>query len=104
MYCIDAQNNTRSVAPDYVALDGEILCAELPGAVLQSVASIEAKAALMAQAQAALSRSDVQVLRCYEAGVPFPPRWAAYRQILRDIGSGKRPGPVPEHPDWPGAD
>ena len=47
MYCIDAQNNTRSVAPDYVALDGEILCAELPGAVLQSVASIEAKAALM---------------------------------------------------------
>ena len=53
------------------------------------------------QAQAALIRSDVQVLRCYEAGVPFPPRWADYRQVLRDIGSGRRPGPVPDHPDWP---
>ncbi len=101
MYCIDAQNNARAVAPDYVALEGEVLCPELPEAMQRSVAAIEANAALMAQAQAALSRSDVQVLRCYEAGVPFPPRWAAYRQVLRDIGSGRRPGPVPEHPDWP---
>jgi len=101
MYCTDAQNNTRSVAPDYVAQEGEVLCPELPGTVLQSVAAIEANAALIAQAQAALIRSDVQVLRCYEAGVPFPPRWADYRQVLRDIGSGRRPGPVPDHPDWP---
>lgn len=101
MYCIDAQNNARSVAPDYVALEGEILCLELPDALHQSVAAIEDNAALLAQAHAALRQSDVQVLRCYEAGVPFPPRWAAYRQVLRDIGSGRRPGPVPEHPDWP---
>jgi hypothetical protein len=101
MYCIDAHNNARSVAPDYVALEGETLCSELPGAVLQSIAAIEANAAFMAEAQEALIRSDVQVLRCYEAGVPFPPRWAAYRQHLRDIGAGRRPGPVPGHPDWP---
>lgn len=101
MYCIDAKNNTRSVAPDYVALAGETLCPELPDAVLRSVTAIEAKAALMAQAQDALRQSDVQVLRCFESGLPFPPAWAAYRQTLRDLGSGRKSGPVPEHPEWP---
>jgi len=44
MYCIDAQNNARSVAPDYVALEGEVLCPELPEAMRQTVAAIEGKA------------------------------------------------------------
>ena len=101
MYCIDARQTIRVVDEDYVALAGETLSKELPDSVLQAMHNIQIQASDMTQAQDALMRSDIQVLRCYEDGIPFPAEWVAYRRRLREIGSGKIPGPVPEHPDWP---
>lgn len=101
MYCIDAQQKVRVVAEDYAGLAGESLYQELPESMLQAFHDIQIQAEIMAQAQDALSRSDIQVLRCYEDGIPFPAEWVAYRRRLRDIGSGKTPGPVPERPAWP---
>lgn len=101
MYCIDAQNNIRTVDPDYQAQPGENLYQDLPASVLQSLDAIQVQALFLAEAQEALVRSDVQVLRCYERGMPLPAAWVAYRQQLREIGSGAMPGPVPVHPDWP---
>jgi hypothetical protein len=44
---------------------------------------------LQAQARAALSASDIVVLRCAERGTAIPPAWVSYRQALRDIISGR---------------
>ena len=101
MYCIDAENTVRIVAEGYVALAGETLFAELPDSMLEAICDIQMQAEIMAQAQEALRRSDIQVLRCYEDGKPFPAEWVAYRRRLRDLGSGRLPGPMPERPDWP---
>jgi hypothetical protein len=46
----------------------------------------------------ALIRSDVAVLRAYEAGVPVSAEWVAYRQALRDIP--QQPG-FPDSIQWP---
>jgi hypothetical protein len=45
-----------------------------------------------------LIRSDVTVTRAYEAGVPVPAEWVAYRQALRDIP--QQPG-FPDNIQWP---
>ncbi len=45
-------------------------------------------ARLKGQAQAALEKSDVNILRMYEAGVPVPVAWRDYRVSLRAIVSG----------------
>jgi hypothetical protein len=39
-------------------------------------------------AQAALDKSDVTVVRCYEHGVAVPADWVAYRAALRVIVDG----------------
>ena len=106
MYVWDGQS-ARSVAPGYVSQPGESdplptwppQPGELPSYDVWALAL--ANAPLVAQAQAALDKSDVQVLRCYEGGAPLPATWVAYRQQLRDIVSEKAAGPVPEHPAWP---
>ena len=42
-------------------------------------------AGLRRAAAAALRASDVTVLRCYEASIPVPADWRAYREALRAI-------------------
>lgn len=56
---------------------------------------------LRGEAQFALDKSDVTVLRCVEAGVALPPDWVAYRQTLRAIAAGTSAGPLPDRPDYP---
>ena len=101
VYCLDAQKNVRTVYPGYQVREGERLYRELPDAVIQAVDAIQTRAELLARAQEALSRSDIQVLRCYERSIPLPPAWINYRQRLREIGAGTCAGPLPERPDWP---
>lgn len=51
-------------------------------------------------AQAALGETDATALRCFKAGVAFPPEWIAYVAALRAIVRGG-PGPVPARPAYP---
>ena len=55
---------------------------------------------MIAEAKAALNKSDLVALRCFKNGVPFPAEWATYCAALRAIVvSGV--GPVPAQPDYP---
>lgn len=45
-----------------------------------------------------LQACDLVVIRSYEAGVPVPAEWVAYRQALRDVP--QQPG-FPENITWP---
>ncbi len=68
-----------------------------------SADEIAAKTAveIKAQAQDALDKSDVTLLRCYEANIiPPPPDWVAYRKALRVISSSGV-GPLPKRPLYP---
>lgn len=69
---------------------------ELTPAEAQAVAERD----LVVNAQAALDASDRTALRCFEAGVPLPVEWAAYRSALRAIVAGGGE-PIPERPVWP---
>ncbi|TFU17588.1 phage tail assembly chaperone [Thermus tengchongensis] len=59
---------------------------------------------LRAERDRRLAATDWVVARAYEQGVPVPPKWAAYRQALRDLPqviteeqllSGQIPWPEP---------
>lgn len=59
-------------------------------------------ALLKSQAQTALDKSDITVLRCYENAVPVPGTWQAYRTELRAIVSGTSSATeLPEMPAYP---
>ena len=54
------------------------------------------------QAYAALRKSDVTIIRCYEKAVPVPEEWKTYRLELMEIVSGKTtPGVLPARPEYP---
>jgi hypothetical protein len=60
--------------------------------------------AYQGQARAALTDSDITLLRCAECGVSVPPTWAAYRKALRAIVSavtGDPAQPLPIKPAYP---
>ena len=100
----DPQNNLHFLDDDafaYLLPEGSVLISDAEAEAIQAQPGPQTTAALIVQAQAALDKSDVQVLRCYEGGAPLPATWVAYRQQLRDIVSEKAAGPVPEHPAWP---
>lgn len=51
-------------------------------------------------ARAALTASDLTVLRCIEQGVSVPEAWATYRAALREaVRTGD--GPLPTRPVYP---
>jgi hypothetical protein len=53
-------------------------------------------------ARAALTASDITILRCYEHAVAVPADWAAYRAALRVLVSGPATtGPLPPMPAYP---
>jgi hypothetical protein len=62
----------------------------------------QAQAVLAAQAQAALSKSDTVIVRCYEHAVAVPTEWQTYRAALRAIVDGTStattPPTVPAYP------
>ena len=100
----DPKNNLHFLDDDafaYLLPEGSVLISDAEAEAIQAQPGPQTTAALIVQAQAALDKSDVQVLRCYEGGAPLPATWVAYRQQLRDIVSEKAAGPVPEHPAWP---
>lgn len=51
-----------------------------------------------------LAKSDIVVLRCYEAGKPIPEAWVSYREMLRQVvrgdASAVKAG-IPDRPDYP---
>ena len=54
------------------------------------------------QAQGALDKSDVAILRCFEHAVAVPETWQAYRAVLRGILSGTSTATeLPTRPDYP---
>ena len=57
-----------------------------------------------ASAQSALDKTDIVALRCWKAGVNFPPAWQSFTKALRDIvraASGDAPKALPEPPPYP---
>lgn len=57
-----------------------------------------------AAAKEALIRSDVTIVRCYEASIQVPDDWRVYRDKLRMIISaeiGVAIDPLPDQPDYP---
>lgn len=66
----------------------------------------EYKAAMVAkeiqtQAQAAITKSDISIIRCIEAGITVPAEWQEYRAALRAIISGSGTTTMPKMPDYP---
>lgn len=53
------------------------------------------------QAQAALDKSDITVLRCFESDVTVPAAWREYRTALRDIIGSTSFGVITELPALP---
>jgi hypothetical protein len=109
LYCYEPSGSVRAVNPDYQQQDGEILLDHtppLPGevpsydAAMAALATTAATSALVAQAQDALNKSDVTMLRQWEEGNPPPAAWAAYRAALRLVVKTGT-GPLPVQPAFP---
>ena len=58
---------------------------------------------IQTEAQAALEKSDITVVRCYETGTQLPVEWVSYRKSLRNIinGSDTESTVLPSMPDYP---
>lgn len=73
-----------------------------PVAAERTITEAERLIILKNNAQGALNRSDITILRCIENSVTVPEAWQAYRQELRDIVSGASTATtLPERPDYP---
>ena len=65
-----------------------------------SIRCNEEAGTVIAEAKAALDKSDLVALRCFKNGVPFPAEWVSYCAALRAIVvSGV--GPMPVQPAYP---
>jgi hypothetical protein len=51
-------------------------------------------------ALAALDATDATALRCFKAGIAFPPEWQQYTEALRAIVRAKE-GDLPDRPPFP---
>lgn len=66
------------------------------------VASAAAATDMRPAAQAALDRSDITVIRCYEHVVAVPAEWVAYRDALRAVvAGGPTSATLPAQPAYP---
>jgi hypothetical protein len=100
---VDAVEITRE---EYVTLisgqaEGKEIAADSSGRPVLTD-PIQVSAALSLRAQLALTKSDITILRCYEASVAVPTAWATYRTELRAIVSGTSAATeLPLQPDYP---
>ncbi len=78
---LDAQSAGREIS---ASPDGR------PKAAARLESAEEKEMRIIAAARAALTASDMAVLRCYEDGIMVPDKLKAYRTELRGIISGKR--------------
>lgn len=62
---------------------------------------VELLTARRKEAQAALEKSDITVLRCYENGKKVPKEWVAYRNSLRGIVSAEAVDLTADFPQQP---
>ncbi|OPY00361.1 MAG: hypothetical protein A4E60_02349 [Syntrophorhabdus sp. PtaB.Bin047] len=100
-------HDLRFVRDDYTPVSGENV---VDGDVLPNIETLHeasyiaarTAAALKVAAQAALDRSDITILRCYENAVAVPETWQAYRTELRAIVSGTSSATsLPARPEYP---
>ena len=62
--------------------------------------SVDNSVDLKVEAQAALTKSDIVVIRCLEKGISVPAAWSIYRADLRSVVTNGI-GPLPAQPDYP---
>lgn len=97
----------RAVDPDYTPQSGELLFSALQDPIQLAAAFADYTSAMAAanpsNAQVALDKSDITVLRCYSAGVAVPSAWQTYRAALRAIVNGQNTSgnPLPSIPSYP---
>lgn len=67
-----------------------------------TVATDVAAKELATEAQAAIIKSDITIVRCYENAITVPAAWHTYRQALREIVSGTSVATeLPSRPEYP---
>ena len=90
----DPQNNLHFLDDDafaYLLPEGSVLISDAEAEAIQSAdaaSAADGAAALIAQAQALLDKSDVTMIRQYEEGNPPPAAWVTYRAALRLVIKG----------------
>ena len=73
-----------------------------PVAAERVITPEQATGILKAEAQAALDRSDITVIRCVEHSAAVPETWLAYREELRAIVAGTSTATeLPSRPEYP---
>jgi len=101
-YRTDLQGNVLDyfdlpVMPDNTEMSLYVAATTMPPLY---VSPAQASAILIAQAQAALLKSDMTAIRCYKAGTAFPSAWQTYVTALRAIVTSGT-GALPLQPAYP---
>jgi len=79
---MSAQSNGQIIVPDSSGNPIAVNASSIP------LTSDQLEKILKANAQAALDKSDVTLIRCVEHGIAIPTEWVTYRTELRAIVAG----------------